>query len=86
VGKLDELTVQGREVKCALGKAALSEVADLVLRLHQDETMQQGVILPHAMMRPYRERPETERDGMRSACKHVLVALVLLGIIDSPET
>lgn len=85
MGKLDELTMQGREVKCALGKEALSEVADLVLRLHQDECLQQGVILPHAMMRTYRERGETERDGMRAACKHVLVALVLLGIIDAPD-
>jgi hypothetical protein len=85
MGKLDELTVQGREMKCALGKPALTELADLVLRLHQDATTQQGVILPHAMMRSYRERSEDEREGMRSACKHVLVALVLLGIIDAPD-
>lgn len=85
MSKLDELMVQGREVKCALGKAALAEVADLVLRLHQDEARQNGAILPPVMMRPYRGRTETEQEGMRASCKHVLVALVLLGIIDAPD-
>jgi hypothetical protein len=85
MGKLDELTVQGREVKCALGKAALSELADLVLRLHLDAAQSQGAVLTHAMLRGYRERSADEQEGMRAACKHVVVALVLLGIIDAPE-
>jgi len=85
MGKLDELVVQGREVKCALGKGALSEVADLVLRLHADEARAKGALLPPHMMRTFMQRDESEREGMRAAVKHVLVALVLLGIIESPE-
>jgi hypothetical protein len=85
MGKLDELTVQGRDVQCALSDAMLSRVADLVLRLHQDETQRQGAILPPAMMRSYTQRSESEREGMRAACKHVVVALVLLGVIDAPD-
>jgi hypothetical protein len=85
MGKLDDLTIEGRDVQCALSDAMLSRVADLVLRLHQDKARQSGAVLPPHMLRSYAERPETEREGMRSACRYMVVALVLLGIIDAPD-
>lgn len=84
MGKLDALVAKGREVRAALDEHALGEVADLVLRLHQQAAREAGAILPAHMMRSYRERDEGERAGMRSAVEHVIVALVLLGVIEPP--
>lgn len=85
MSKLDELTVQGRDVKVAIGRAAMTEVADLTLRLHLDRAKREGAVLTPAMLRTYRQRSEDERDGLRASCEHMLVALVLLGIIDAPD-
>jgi hypothetical protein len=84
-GKLEALAAQGDELRNALDTRALAEVADLTLRLHQHKARSKGAILPAHMMRSYAERDETERAGMRAACEHVIVALILLGVIDPPE-
>ncbi|HBZ69304.1 MAG TPA: hypothetical protein DEP35_06010 [Deltaproteobacteria bacterium] len=82
--ELEHLVTLGRDLEVALSDRTLAEVADLVLRLHQDHARRAGAILPSAMQRAYYERGEMERDGMRSAVKHVLMALVLLDIIELP--
>jgi hypothetical protein len=83
--KLDALAGQGVELELELPKHVLAEVADLTLRLHQRRARTAGAILTPAMMRSYRERSETEQEGMCSAVLHVLRALVLLGVIEPPE-
>jgi hypothetical protein len=81
---LEVLAEEGAGMTVDLGDEVLDGVADLVLRLHQGEARRAGAILPRQMLRPYTERREVERIGMRSACKHVVMALVLMGIIDRP--
>ena len=68
----------------ALDDDVLDAVADLVLRLHQGEARRAGALLTRAMMRNYLERRGSERAGMRFACRHVLTALVLLGVVERP--
>jgi hypothetical protein len=72
-------------VQCAISNAMLDKVGDLSLRLMQDQARQAGALLAPAMTRSYMQRSDNEREGMRAACKHVVVALVLLGIIDAPD-
>lgn len=84
MSKLEALAAKGDDVRAALDEAALSEVAALVLMLHQRAARTAGAILPSAMMRTYAQRPESERAGMRAAVEHVIVALVLLGVVDPP--
>jgi hypothetical protein len=86
MGKLEHLAAKAREVRVALDEHALSEIAKLVLILHQDAARSAGAILPAHMLRTYMERDESERAGMRAAVEHVVVALVLLGVIDPPGT
>jgi hypothetical protein len=85
MGKLDTLAAQGDTVRIALTEQKLGEVADLMLRLHQQTAREKGAILPDHMMRSYLQRSDSERAGMRSAVGHALVALVLLGYIEAPE-
>jgi hypothetical protein len=82
---LEVLAEEGKDMTVDLGEEVLDGVADLVLRLHQEDARSHGAILPRHMMRPYLERRESERAGMRSAVKHVVMALVLMGIIDQPD-
>jgi hypothetical protein len=81
---LEALVEEARALRVELGDEVLDGVADLVLRLHQREATEARAILPPAMMRTYSERSAAERAGMRSACKHVVMALVLTGVIDLP--
>jgi hypothetical protein len=81
---LEALVGRGKEIRTALDEHALSEVAALVLILHQQAARDAGAILPAHMMRSFRERDAGEKEGMRAAVEHVIVALVLLGVIDPP--
>lgn len=82
--ELDRLVALGRDLQVTISDHELAQVADLVLRLHQDQTRRAGAILPAPMLRTYREREASEREGMRAACKHVLLSLVLLDVIELP--
>ncbi len=84
MSKLEALAAKGRDIRAALDERALSEIAELVLLLHQRTAREAGAILPAHMLRTYKERDEGERAGMRAAVEHVVVALVLLGIVDPP--
>jgi hypothetical protein len=75
---------EGEDIRAALDEHALSEVAELVLLLHQNQARAAGAILSDHMMRSYMSRSESERAGMRAAVEHVIVALVLLEVIDPP--
>lgn len=79
---LDRLAAE--PVECVLGDAELDRIADLTLRLHQARARRSGALLTQLQCRPYAERSETERDGMRSAVRHVVMALALLDIIQNP--
>ena len=85
MGKLDSLVAKAGEVTVQLDRRALSEAADLVLRLMQAQTREVGGLLPPAMARSFMERSENEREGMRSAVLQVVVALALLGYIEPSE-
>jgi hypothetical protein len=80
---LDALASKGVELE--LPKHVLAAVADLTLRLHLVRARSAGAILTPAMMRSYRERSESEQDGMCAAVLHVVRALVLLDVIEPPE-
>jgi len=80
---LDQLA--SADFVCALGDEELDRIADLTLRLHQRSARRAGALLPDHMMRTYAERSETERDGLRSAVKHVVCSLVLLDIVHVPH-
>jgi hypothetical protein len=84
MSKLEALAARGADIRSSLDPNALGEVAALVLLLHQRQAREAGAILPPHMMRTYQERSDSEREGMRAACEHVIVALVLLGVIDTP--
>ena len=81
---LQELAAQAKDVRANLAPEALAEIAALVLILHQQAARGAGAILPAHMLRTYAQRDEGEREGMRAAVEHVVVALVLLGVIDKP--
>lgn len=84
MSKLDHLVAKAGDIRAALDEHALSQVAELVLLLHQRAARDAGAILPAHMLRTYMQRDETERAGMRAAVEHVIVALVLLKVIDPP--
>ena len=81
---LAELAARHAQVEVGLSAEVLAQAADLTLMIHQRAAREAGAILPAHMLRSYAERRETERDGMRSAIRHVLVALVLLEIVELP--
>jgi hypothetical protein len=84
MGKLERLAAQGEDVRAALDEHALADVAALAHLLIRDHSRRAGAILPAHAMRTYAERSESEREGMRAAVEHVIVALVLLKYIDPP--
>lgn len=81
---LDMLAARAREVNVQLGEPALDELADLVLRLHQNAARRASAILTPLMTRSYGEMTRTEREGMRCAVRFVIQALVLLQHIEPP--
>lgn len=84
MSELESLAAKGRDVRAALDPSTLGRIAELVLLLHQRAAREAGAILPEHMMRTYMQRSASEREGMRAAVEHVVVALVLLGIVDPP--
>jgi hypothetical protein len=82
---LESLTVLGRDVTIALSDARLDQVADLILRLHQQRVRRVGGILTPLQARDYAEHTVSEREGMRAAIVEVLRALVLLDLIEFPR-
>jgi hypothetical protein len=70
-----------REGLPMLPEEELDAVADLVLRLHQRTAQKNRAVLTADMLRPYAERSDPERAGMRSAVQHVMHALLLREII-----
>ncbi|MDE3097028.1 MAG: hypothetical protein KGK07_13650 [Chloroflexota bacterium] len=77
---LDRLALA--DLSVSYPQETLDEVADLVLRRHQLSARNAGALLTPAQARPYLERGETERLGMRSAVVHVLHALLLLDLVE----
>lgn len=82
---LQHLAEESLTVECALSDDELGLVADLMLRIMQRHARARGALLTQMQGRSYAERSDVEREGLRSAVKHALVALVLLGIIDMPQ-
>lgn len=82
---LDHLTVAGRDLDVALSDARLDQVADLILRLHQQRVRRVGGVLTLLQARDYAEHTPSERQGMRAAIVEVIRALVLLDLIEIPR-
>ena len=82
---LDHLTVAGRDLDVSLSDARLDQIADLILRLHQQRVRRVGGILTPLQARDYAEHAASERQGMRSAIIEVIRALVLLDLIEIPR-
>ena len=82
---IEALVTRGATFEVLLDRETLSSIADLVLRLGQQEARRAGAILPSHMQRTFNERTEAEREGMRSAVANVVRALALVGIIDAHE-
>jgi hypothetical protein len=84
MSEIEALAARASEVTTTLGTAELNRIAALTHRIAQDEVRRLGGILSPVLGRSYEELSSREREGMRSAVSHVVVALVLLGIIESP--
>jgi hypothetical protein len=82
--KLEELAAVARSVETTLGNDALAEVAELALLVHHQRARAAGVLMSPAVSRPWEARSYTEQIAMRSAVRHVVIALVLLRIIELP--
>lgn len=80
MANLDELAA--KDFHCTLGDEELDTIADLTLRLHQRRARATGALLTPMQSRPYMQRAVTEREGMRSAVRHVVSALVLLDFVE----
>lgn len=82
--ELEALVAQARDMKLALGREALDELAHLAYRLGQDRVTRRGGILRAHTVRDYGELEDKERAGIRNAARDFIVALVLLGFIEMP--
>ena len=82
--EFEAYVIQARDVKLALGREALDELADLAYRLAQDRVTRRGGILRAHLARDYGELEDKERAAMRNSARDFIVALVLLGFIEMP--
>jgi hypothetical protein len=82
---LQQLVEHARTLECGLGRSELDRIADLMLRIMQDSTRRAGGLLTEMQSRTYAERSDAEREGLRSAVRHMLFSLILLDIVDMPD-
>jgi hypothetical protein len=82
--RLRELATVASGVDTTLSDDLLAEIAELALLVHHERARDAGVLMSSPVAREWHHRTDGERLAMRSAVRHVVIALVLLRVIELP--
>jgi hypothetical protein len=80
-----DLVNAGREMKLAIGREHIDDIAAIAYALAQDRVTRRGGVLPARLARAYEALDDNERAALRNSVRDVTVALVLLGYLDLPS-
>jgi hypothetical protein len=84
-GELEALAAEALTYELQLTDEALDEVCDVARRIMQRHARKARALLAPSQQRVYAALTPDEREGMRSAAKMIVLALVQLGHIDQPD-